>query len=326
MIFVVVIAESHGIKIHTPKDAYFSFFNSPYTGHTLGSAVDIYPNQLDWGYPVESPTTGRVIDIKKIRMGREKEFSTAEYDFGIALQPEGFDNDIIRILHVQPTIRVGDSIHQGDPIGTTLRSRYFNYWTGPHYHVEIMKGSSFKRSSQSYMLKMPFEYSPKKCNSTDSITEFEIKSVSKDNIIGYPLGFNQTIIGDFQGLSAIGQSGDIIGLLDGGLSHYKHGGVIGLIDAEVETAVSLEKTPIGILSKKMQGAWHFNTGPAVSPTLDGHELRGLSCFIYPKFFTSNQISQLILIPKHYGQFRGIFQEGDIAELNILRCNNRIKSN
>ncbi|TFG33596.1 hypothetical protein EU527_07635 [Candidatus Thorarchaeota archaeon] len=320
-----VIAESHGVELHAPDDAYFSYFNSPYTGHTLGSAVDVYPNHSNWKNPVESPITGRIVNIKRIRMGLVKEFPTANHDFGIALQPEGSSDDIVRILHVQPEVKIGDKVDLGEHIGITLRSRYFNYWTGPHYHIEIMKESSFKRSSQSYMLKIPFEYAPKKCNSATFITEFEIESVSKDHIIGYPRGFNHTSIGKFQGLSVIDNNDNIIGILDAGLSHYRHGGVIGFNDAERGTTISLERFPVGVLSRQMQGASHFDVGPAISPVLDGHELRGLSCFIYPKKYSKRGISQLILVPEHYDQFGEILEEGDVAELAIRERNNRIKT-
>ena len=55
-----VIGETKGIKLYSPEDAYFSYFNSPYTGHSQAAAIDIYPYHQQWGGPVTSPVSGKV--------------------------------------------------------------------------------------------------------------------------------------------------------------------------------------------------------------------------------------------------------------------------
>ncbi len=320
-----VIGKSHGIELHSPDDAYFSYFNSPYIGHSLGSAIDIYPQHDGWDYQVEAPINGRVVKIKKVRMGLEKEFPTRDYDFGLAIQPDSSDSKIVRILHVEPTIRVGEYIQIGDYIGTTIRSRYFNYWTGPHYHVEIMKEESFNRSSQSYPLRLPLEYIQKKSQSFPNETEFEVKSVSDDNIIGYAKEFNYVKIGKYYGISAIHENGCISGILDGGISHYKHGGVIGSDKIKPGTTIRLGNIPIGFVSKAMHGASFLQRNSQMIPYIDGHELLGLSCFIYPRFYTKKDVPQLVLVPKKYGQFRRHYNENDVLSLELHVNNNRIKT-
>jgi len=320
-----VIGKAHGIELHSPDDAYFSYFNSPYTGHTLGSAIDIYPHHNGWGHSVQAPIDGRVTRIKKMTMGLEKSFPTADYDFGLAIKPESSDSDIVRILHIEPEVSVGDMIVVGDNIGTTIRSRYFNYWTGPHYHVEIMSENSFNRSSQSYHLEIPFEYIPTRSHSTTKEIEFEVKSVSRDHIVGYPKNLDYVSVGQYKGISANHENGKTIGILDGGIPHYKHGGVIGSFRIDVSSKINLEDVQVGSVVQSMHGASYFRRHSPLIPYIDNHELRGLSCFVYTKRYTKRGIPQLVLVPKYYSQFDGAYEEGDVLALELHIDNNRIKT-
>ncbi|MHA2352262.1 MAG: hypothetical protein ACXABX_03995, partial [Candidatus Thorarchaeota archaeon] len=130
-----IVGSAAGINIHAPEDAYFSFFNSPYIGHDIGSAIDIYPRHQEWGGDVVSPVSGKIVKTRKMRMGQPKQFPTHEFDYGIGILPEESDTDIVRIMHCEPDVSEGENVVLGDPIGRAIRSRYFNYWTGPHYHV-----------------------------------------------------------------------------------------------------------------------------------------------------------------------------------------------
>ncbi|MBE0527265.1 MAG: hypothetical protein IH631_10000, partial [Candidatus Thorarchaeota archaeon] len=105
-----VIGEAKGIKLHSPTDAYFSYFNSPYFGHSHATAIDIYPHHHEWGGPVESPIVGKLVRTQKTKMGRKKEFPTDDYDFGIAIQPENSEGAIVRILHCKPTLKEGSTV------------------------------------------------------------------------------------------------------------------------------------------------------------------------------------------------------------------------
>ncbi len=314
-----------GIKIHSPEDAYFSYFNSPYTGHSQAAAIDIYPYHQKWGGPVPSPVSGKVVRIQKTKMGRKKEFPTEEFDYGIAIQPEGMKARVVRIMHCKPLLKEGDTIDLGDTIGSTIRSRYFNYWTGPHYHVEIMHLDSFQRSTRSYPLEFPFRFESIRTNETLTEMEFIVESVTKDHIIGYPKNLPTSSIGHFVGLSAFDIESNIVGLLDGGLSHYKHGGVIGHTNAIEGSFVGLRKLPTGMIYQPLKGASFFKRGPKISCFLNGIELRGLSCFMYPKHYKKQGMPQLVLVPKFYKEFIGKIADGETCELRIDSCNNMIKA-
>ncbi|MFW9798449.1 MAG: hypothetical protein ACFFE2_15530 [Candidatus Thorarchaeota archaeon] len=315
-----VVGSARGIDIHAPEDAYFSYFNSPYIGHDNGSAIDIYPRHQEWGGEIVSPVSGRVVAIRKMKMGSPRQFPTHDWDYGIGIQSEVSETEIVRIMHCEPTISEGETLKHGDIIGKAIRSRYFNYWTGPHYHVEILPLNLFRRSSKSYPLSLVYSFqrqSESPAPLLDDI-EFSISSVTKDHIIGYSMNLGHADIGNLVGLPALGTDECVTGILDGGLSHYSIGGVIGASELPVGSQVYLFDTPVGTVSETKLGASLFRRGPSIEPFLDKTKIRGLSCFIYTKHYTRKQIPQLILIPEEYGQFLEIFQEGDLCKLHI-RC-------
>lgn len=320
-----IVGSAAGINIHAPEDAYFSYFNSPYIGHDIGSAIDIYPRHQDWSGDVVTPVSGKIVKTRKMRMGQPKQFPTNEFDYGIGILPEESDTDIVRIMHCEPTVSEWETVTLGDRIGRAIRSRYFNYWTGPHYHVEILPLESFHRSSKSYPLEFEYQFESRKPSCSHEMIELSVGSVTEDHIIGYAENLGQAKIGDLVGLPAVSEEGKIEGILDGGLSHYKIGGVIGATELRQGTHVHLMESPVGTIRDTKFGASLFNRGPSITTFLNNTEIRGLSCFIYSKHYTRKKTPQLILIPKRYGQFKGLFNEGDLCELRISSNINMVKA-
>jgi hypothetical protein len=320
-----IVGSAKGINLHAPDDSYFSYFNSPYIGHKIGSAIDIYPFHQEWNGIVCSPVSGKIVKIRQIRMGQPKQFPTNDFDYGIGILPENSDTEIVRIMHCKPSVSEGERIDLGDPIGNTIRSRFFNYWTGPHYHVEVLSLDAFSRSSKSYPLELGYNFESTQSERRKQVTEFSVELVTKDNIIGYPRNLEHAEIQDLVGLSATNQEGRIVGILDGGLSHYRLGGLIGTSQLKKGKHIKLVDAPVGIVHSSKPGASLFERGPVITSFLDDIELHGLSCFIYPKHYTRKKTPQLILIPKNYGQFKGLFDEGDLCELRITSNINTVKA-
>ncbi|PNX52843.1 MAG: hypothetical protein BV458_07520 [Thermoplasmata archaeon M9B2D] len=304
------------ISIQAPDDAYFSYFNSPYVGHSLGTAIDIYPRHQEWGGPVLSPVSGKVVKIRKMQMGKEKQFPTEDYDYGIAILPEHATKDAVRVMHCRPIVQEGDKLDLGDQIGCAIRSRYFNYWTGPHYHVEIMPLDSFMRSTKSYTLDIPMSKEQHHAGKNESRMEFLITHVNDDRAIGFSNDCSYSSIGDLVGLSANDEDSIAIGIIDGGLSHYQHGGVLGSKNTTEGGLVIVGGLPVGCIASKRDGVSYFKRGPSIMALLDGIVLRGLSCFVYPHHYTRKGIPQLILIPREYRGFRNLIENDSLGVLEI----------
>lgn len=320
-----VVGSAAGISIRAPDDSYFSYFNSPYVGHYNGSAIDIYPRHQLWHGDIITPVSGEVIKIKKMKMGQPKDFPTSDFDYGIGILPEESNSDIVRIMHCEPSVSEGEIVDLGDKIGNAIRSRYFNYWTGPHYHVEIVPLKSFERSTKSYPLELVYNFKPIKSQGVVTKVEFLVSSVTEDYIIGYAENLGHASIGDLVGLPAISEDYEIKGILDGGLSHYRIGGVIGSGNLREGSQVFLLEPSVGTVRQTKFGTTLFNRGPSVTSFLDTTELRGISCFIYSKHYTRKQVPQLILIPKKYGQLKGLFAEGNLHEFRIMQSDNTVKA-
>lgn len=129
------------IDIYMHVNGYASFFSSPYTPHINGAAVDL-SNSTEFGDEALSPISGYVEDIRKVDvpLGR---YNPTDYVIAIKLKGSRF---MAKLMHVNPTVSIGEHIDVGDPLGRYLRSNYFSYHHIPHIHLEICRDSSLRPS------------------------------------------------------------------------------------------------------------------------------------------------------------------------------------
>jgi hypothetical protein len=137
---MIPIATASDVVLHSPEMATVAFSSSPYPVHVQGGAVDIFLG-LDFGAPVPSPVSGKVVSVVKNKVGSPRYFEADPYDYNLIIQRAGL---YVRIIHCKPEIKVGDVVKPGDTIGEFLRSPLLPFWSRPHIHVEI------KRSEKSF--------------------------------------------------------------------------------------------------------------------------------------------------------------------------------
>jgi hypothetical protein len=312
------LGAAHGVTLWAQDDSYLSFYNSPYVGHTTAKAVDIYPRTTDWVCNAVSPIDGIVTRIQKTKMGREKQFPTSDFDYGIGITTENQNDTLVRILHCIPDVEIGDRIDRGDNIGKTLRSRYFNYWTGPHYHVEVMNEKHFSRSTQSYVLtpnisEVNLVKQSNHWNLNKLEYEIEMSQVSDDNIIGFSSDIPYGAASSLHGHLGFSEDHRIYGIIDGGIPHYKFGGIHSP-SGGISDGVFFCNSLIGI---NLNVGFQFKIRKNVCIFLDEFKLRGLSFFLYPKTLTSKGRPPIVIIPSERSQLSDIFKIGDIAKLSIM---------
>jgi hypothetical protein len=98
-----------------------------------GGAIDIFGSR-EFGARVLSPIFGEVIIIDKSKVGIARHFKAEPFDYIIVIK----NNDVcIRILHVEPEIKVGDVVEVGDIIGKYIHTPLLPFWSYPHAHVEV---------------------------------------------------------------------------------------------------------------------------------------------------------------------------------------------
>lgn len=134
------VASSKGVTISCPADGMFSFYNSPYPAHRQSSGVDVYPD-TGFGGMAPSPVSGEVTLIRRVKSPRGRNYEASEYDVVTLLRSLENPRKVVKLLHVDPTLNVGDEVRAGEELGRLLRSGYYGFATSPHVHVEVREPS-----------------------------------------------------------------------------------------------------------------------------------------------------------------------------------------
>lgn len=191
----------------------FSLYNSPYRAHETGRAIDLYP---DRDRAVPSPVAGRVVDVRTVR-APPRPYAAAT-DHLIAVET---DAHVARILHVDPTVEVGETIAVGDPIGDTVRSGYFEPWVDDHLHLGFRPpGADVLRATGSVRVTVAADPEPVPWDGSGRVVE-RGRTYAVLDAPGHPAPGAR-----FAGV-AVGPRA-----LDGGLPHYPGGGVFPGVDGE----------------------------------------------------------------------------------------------
>ena len=132
---MVPVAEAKGVKLYCPENGRYAFFNSPFPPHKLNTGVDIYPGP-EFGGEAYSPVNGEVILTRKLKAPKGHGFEAADHDTVIVIRNKVNPDTVTKLLHADPLIEVGENVHVGDVIGTTLRSGYYGWGTSAHLHAE----------------------------------------------------------------------------------------------------------------------------------------------------------------------------------------------
>jgi hypothetical protein len=158
---MVPIAVSQKIKIFSPDDGRYAFYNSPYPGHKLSSSLDIFPN-LEFNEPAPSPVAGEVVKIRKVKAPKGTNFTASKYDVVILIKSKDNPARYVKMLHIDPLIKVGETIQVGENFGTLLRSGYYGVHTGPHIHLEVRTPSDPLRARGGFNLQRILKIKNKK--------------------------------------------------------------------------------------------------------------------------------------------------------------------
>lgn len=313
---LVSICSANGVSLNAEHDSFISFSNSPYIGHQTGTAVDIYPTLQEWGTTIQSPIHGKVIFSKKIKMGAKREFPSSDFDYAIGIQPDEKSNTIVRVLHCKPLIQIGDQIESGDLLGTAIRSRYFNYWTGPHAHVDVLEKHHFQRSTQSF----PLDVIGKEISSQNPIDtgtlNCQVVSVTDDFVIGVSKDTPTSSDGRYFGHTAYTPKNKPIGIIDAGLPHYKFGGIYTNEMLDIGDRIIRWKINIGRIKLQNTGISVFRMNNQLQLFIDELPVKGISCFLYSKYQLLKGQIPIHIIPLQYGSFSGILHEGDSFALSF----------
>lgn len=135
---MVPVAEAEGVKLHCLETGRFAFFNSPYPPHKQNTGIDLYPGEI-FGGDAYCPVDGEVVLLRRLKAPKGHRFEAADHESVIVIRNRDNPDTVTKLLHADPIVEVGDEVHVGEAIATTLRSGYYGYGTSPHFHAEVRK-------------------------------------------------------------------------------------------------------------------------------------------------------------------------------------------
>lgn len=246
----------------------------------MASAVDIYPNSGLYEEQVFSPVNGKIVMVREVHPPEPRSFKASVSDWLLLIKSEDEPYLGIRILHVKPKVKTGDRVEIGDSLGCHIRSGYFNFWTGPHIHVEIRNLENPLRAKGGYPLTPINNTSAMDSTSYSNPDNLNLKvTLLNDEFLTVePKGLIARI-GCFWGFAC--KVGDQIGVLDGGLPHYGRCGVhLNSTDQiERDNPVKIGNLIVGRVTEKSENYLIFKCSP-IKTHVNALMLRGLSLYLH----------------------------------------------
>lgn len=242
------IAEINGFGFQIPENVKYSFFNSPYPPHRLGTGIDVYFEGKAL-FPFEEGT------VEEIKMIRTPRYVPVRRDYLIIFKVQGF---CLKVLHVNPSIKKGERIQFGDEFGELVVSGFFRPWSDRHAHFELRKCYDRYRARGGLLVKPELlKLVPVAGGNRFEVVERKenycwLKPVKSGGRSLTPLTFQDAP-------------------LEGGLPHYHYGAVFGSFD-EIE----IMGVKIPVREMLPSGAGIFDTNFKV--LANGREVRGIGVY------------------------------------------------
>jgi hypothetical protein len=188
----------------------FTAYNSPYAAHDHGRAVDLYPAEGT----APSPVGGEVIATETVRAPPQPYAPAEDHLVVVDCGPV-----VARIMHVDPSVEVGDRVDSGDDLGDLVRAGFFARWVPNHLHVGFRRHDQHHlRAGGSLPLDLGVDPVPLEWDGTGTVV---------DATDSYAL-LDAPDTGDLEPGAFAGLAADVDGetaVLDGGFQHYDGGGV-----------------------------------------------------------------------------------------------------
>jgi len=236
------VALSMGVTVYCPENGKFSFFNSPYPMHAAYSAVDVFCGDSFGGLAI-SPVQGEVVRVRRVKCPEKGNFLSSNYDYVILLRSLENPSVVVKVLHVEPTVKAGDIVKPGEKLGFLIRSGFFNFWTEPHVHVEVRSPSDPIRARGGF----PFNSLHAPVDDAVGLERLEgevVESRAEYALVVLDEKLNGGIPVEVDGY---------LGFLDAGIPHYKTFGVHMRCKPRVGSAVNLCGVKIGVVESVQEG-------------------------------------------------------------------------
>ncbi|AEK71990.1 hypothetical protein GQS_00435 [Thermococcus sp. 4557] len=242
------VATVKGFSFNVPKRSWWSFYNSPYPAHRLGTAVDVYfPDEAL--FPFEE---GRVVATRRVRTPG---YVPVREDYLTIVKVDGF---CLKVLHVKPKVVEGEHLTLGDPLGEMVVSGFFSPWSDRHAHFEL------RPCHDAYRARGAFLMSPILLELVPSLRgdELEVVECTENYCWARPLKTGG------RSLTPLTSEGFPI---EGGLPHYRYGALFG-----EKEGVELFGLGLSVGERLSNGVSIFDANFRV--LANGKEIRGVGVY------------------------------------------------
>jgi hypothetical protein len=298
---MIPVAASQGVTVSCPRDGLFSFYNSPYPAHRLSTGVDLYPT-AGFGGIAPSPVSGEVTLIRRVRSPRGRGYEASEYDVVTLLRSRESPDKVVKLLHVDPTLSVGDEVRTGEGLGRLLRSGYYGFATSPHVHVEVREPSDPLRARGGHRVERTIDLG--RVEPIDELRGTVTTCSSEFSIVSLET--------DARGLPA--DVGGVPCVLDGGIPYYGWMGVHFDSERPRGGAVELAGHPVATV-REVRDRSCLADCTSFSVSVDGSTILGLSLRLSPKGG-----AEVKLVPRKIGGL--VLEEGDEVTVDFEASQHR----
>ncbi|NHN41587.1 hypothetical protein G9C85_08045 [Halorubellus sp. JP-L1] len=233
----------------------YTAYNSPYVAHDRGCAIDLYPE----GDAAPSPVAGEVIATETVR-APPKPYAPAEDHLVVV----DCGPVVARIMHVDPSVEVGDSVEVGQDLGDLVRAGFFARWVPNHLHVGFRRhDQNHLRAGGSLPLDLGVDPTPVDWDGTGTVVD----AADTYAVLDAP----EVPDDGFCGLAATVDGQRVV--LDGGFQHYDAGG----LHADATGPVSLLGETVGD-ARKSPGSANDVAWRPVTVRANDRPVHGISLF------------------------------------------------
>jgi hypothetical protein len=292
---MIPVASSQGVTVSCPRDGLFSFYNSPYPAHRQSTGIDVYPD-AGFGGMAPSPVSGEVTLIRRVRSPRGRGYEASEYDVVTLLRSRESPGKVVKLLHVDPTLSVGDEVRAGEELGRLLRSGYYGFGTSPHVHVEVREPSDPLRARGGHSMERLMDLGRveplEELRGVVALCSPEFSIVRLDT--------------PARGLPA--EVGGVPCLLDGGIPYYGWMGVHYESERPRRATVELAGRPVATVREVLDRVCLADC-TRFSVNVEGSPIRGLSLRLSPR-----RGAEVKLVPRKIGDL--VLEEEGEATVDI----------
>ena len=265
------IAEASGIYLRIPEGTPYSFYDSPYIGHRNTTAIDVYFENNEALLPVDEAK------VKEVRWFNAPKYRADGWDKEPLTLFELGEDKVLKVLHVNPKVNVGEKLYLGDFFGECIVSGYLCPWSDSHAHFEIRPSEDPYRARGAYTLNIA-----PTVEKIEETLRFIPKTYTVAEMRKHYMWVKPKETANYL-TALVAKIGNSLGYVDAGIPHYGLGGILlnGRVNASIGDTIYWDSMQLGYVTKTYSLSLLF-VAP-IEVFVDNVKVRGIGTYINGRF-------------------------------------------